>query len=403
MTAFRVLVISSEGRPDWRMIEAANETGAVARVVADGLTPLDVRAGHLTLVDRLNQPVSIGSKPGIAEQSLILTQLALLIRSGLPVDRSIDLLRDQSPRASQRELLSTALVRIRGGGSLAQAFDETGAFPAYVIGVLRSAERSGKLGNALSSLAERMTLAAKTRRELVTALTYPAAVLVATILALFLVLTIVVPQFESVFAGEEARLPDLTRAVLWLSNAVNENTLIFAIVLIGVPVALFVALKAAATSDLVRRNRNRIPALALRDQFLAANLTGLLGTLVENGVPVIGALGLARSAMSSTRWQKHLRAVEQDVREGSSLSRALARDNLVPTTAVRLIEVGEQGGNLADTCSRASQIMAESAKARIDRAVSLANPIAIVVLGGVVALLVAGVMLGIFALGDFAG
>ncbi|HMJ92942.1 MAG TPA: type II secretion system F family protein, partial [Allosphingosinicella sp.] len=75
----------------------------------------------------------------------------------------------------------------------------------------------------------------------------------------------------------------------------------------------------------------------------------------------------------------------------------------VPTTAVRLIQVGERSGQLADTCARASQIMGEAARARIDRIVSLANPIAIVTLGGIVAMLVAGVMLGIFSLGDFAG
>ena len=153
----------------------------------------------------------------------------------------------------------------------------------------------------------------------------------------------------------------------------------------------------------MQRGRRHIPGLMLRDQYLAAQFTGIFATLVGNGVTVIKALPLARSAIGSERWRRHLAEVERRVREGATLSRALASGAFVPTTAVRLIQVGEKSGQLADTCAKASEIMGDAARARIDRIVSLANPIAIVTLGGIVAMLVAGVMLGIFSLGDFAG
>jgi general secretion pathway protein F len=259
------------------------------------------------------------------------------------------------------------------------------------------------LGPALTALAERMTAVAATRRQLVTALTYPAAVLTATVLALTLVLTMVVPQFVPIFEGEEERLPSLTRAVLGLSNAVTEHGILLLLAIIALSLLLWALIRSSAGSAFVQAHRHRIPGLGLRDQYLAAELTGVLGTLVGNGVPVIAALPLARGAIGSTRWQAHLTTVQQAVREGVSLSRALARGNFVPSTAVRLIEVGERGGQLAETCLKASAIMGEAAKARIDRVVALANPIAIILLGGLVAMLVAGVMLGIFALGDFVG
>ena len=403
MTEYRCLVVSPEGRSSWRTVDAASEKGAIARLVGDGLTPLEVKSGTIGLIDRLNQPVRLRRALGIGEQSLILTQLATLIRAGLPIDRCLDLLREQSPRPAQRDLLAQTLAAIRSGQSLAYALEQRSAFPAYVIGVIRSAERSGRLGDALSTLAERLTASAATRRALVTALTYPAAVLVATLLALALVLALVVPQFEPIFAGQEENLPTLTRAVLALSGFVTGNGLMLLILLLVLPVLIVLALRSQAGGALMVRARRHIPGLMLRDQYLAAQFTGIFGTLVGNGVTVVKALPLAREAIGSERWRRHLSEVEQRVREGATLSRALASGAFVPRTAVRLIEVGERSGQLADTCEKASRIMGDSARARIDRIVSLANPIAIVTLGGIVAMLVAGVMLGIFALGDFAG
>lgn len=403
MTEYRCLVVSPEGRSSWRTIDAASEKSAIARLVGDGLTPLEVKSGAMSIADRLNQPVRFGRALGIAEQSLILTQLATLIRAGLPVDKSLDLLRDQSPRLAQRDLLALVLAGIRSGQSLAFALEQRDAFPGYVIGVVRSAERAGRLGEALTALAERLTASAATRRQLVTALTYPAAVLVATLIALALVLTMVVPQFEPIFAGQEEKLPTLTRAVLALSAAVTGNGLILLAALVLIPVGTILFLRSEAGGALMQRGRRHIPGLMLRDQYLAAQFIGIFATLVGNGVTVIKALPLARSAIGSERWRRHLTEVERRVREGATLSRALASGAFVPTTAVRLIQVGERSGQLADTCNKASQIMGDAARARIDRIVSLANPIAIVTLGGIVAMLVAGVMLGIFSLGDFAG
>lgn len=403
MTEYRCLVVSPEGRSVWRTVDAPSEKGAIARLVGDGLTPIEVKTGAMGLMERLNQPLAFGRSLGIAEQSLILTQLATLIRAGLPIDRCLDLLREQSPRASQRDMLAQVLGGIRGGQSLAFALEQQSAFPGYVIGVIRSAERSGRLGEALTALAERLTASAATRRALVTALTYPAAVLVATLIALALVLVLVVPQFEPIFAGQEEKLPGLTRAVLALSGLVTGHGLLLLAILILVPAGLFLMLRSEAGGALVQRLRGSIPGLGLRDQYLAAQFTGIFATLVGNGVTVIKALPLARTAIASERWRKHIAEVELRVREGATLSRALASGAFVPATAVRLIEVGEKSGQLADTCGKASEIMGDAARARIDRIVALANPIAIITLGGIVAMLVAGVMLGIFALGDFAG
>jgi len=403
MSAYRCLVISREGQRDWRIVDALDQNSVVAKLRADGHTPLKITSGPASLFDRLNQPIRIGGNLSVADQALIMTQLATLIRAGLPIDRSLDLLREQAGRARQRMLLGQVLAHVRGGGSLAQGLEQLGSFPAYVIGVVWSAERTGRLGDALAALADRLGTASATRRQLVTALTYPAAVLAATLLALGLVLTLVIPQFAPIFAGQEDKLPNLTRLVLYLSDLTSSHALLLIVLIASLPLATWLMLRSALGGALFARYRYHIPGLRMRDQYLAGQFIAIFATLVGNGVPVVSALSLVREAIGSQRWRACLGGVEQAVRAGSRLSSALSRTALIPAAAVKLIEVGEHSGELAQTCQEASSIIAENVRARIERIVALANPIAIISLGGLVGLLVAGVMLGIFSLGDFAG
>lgn len=403
MTAYRCLAVSAEGREVARTIEAPSERAAVSHLIAEGLTPVDVRTGTITLGELLNRPIIFSRGLSAAEQALLLSQLATLARAGVSIDRSLDLLRDQATRASTRDMLARTLAKVRSGEPLSRALDGRAGFPTYVIGVVRAAERSGRLAEALAALAARTATVADVRRRLVTALTYPAAVLAATVLALLLVLLIVVPQFEPIFIGEEARLPLLTRGVLALSNAVSTHSVPMLVAFGLSPVVVMTVVRSDRFAEAIAPFRHKMPGFALRDQYLASQLMGVLGTLVGNGVTAVEALPLVRDAVASRRWRRHVDSVERRVREGASLSAALRANSLVPPTAVRLVEVGERSGRLAEVSLEASRIMGEAAQARIERIVSLANPIAIILLGGLVAALVGGVMLGIFALGDFAG
>ncbi|MEP2103963.1 MAG: type II secretion system F family protein [Parasphingorhabdus sp.] len=403
MTEYRCLAVDASGQKKWQQVEAASEQACVQMMLGSGLTPLQINSGAMTLSERLNQPVHLSMGVGLSEQALMLNQLALLVRSGLPVDRSIDLLRDQAPKTRQKQLLTDILSQVKEGKGLAGSLETAKIFPTYVIGVIRSSEKSGKLGAALTSVAQRMTKATETRRKLATALTYPAAVLIATMAALIIVLTSVVPQFEPIFAGNEDKLPGLTNFVLSLSGFVRSYGLTIVAAVLLFFLTIWLLLRSEAGQKMLSSATPYLPGMKLRDQYLAGQFTGLLATLIGNGLTVVRALPLARETLSSRRWQMELTKVETQIREGSRLSFALEATSVFPRTASRLIEVGERTGKLGETCGHASEIMSEAAAARIERIVSLVNPIAIILLGGLVAMLVAGVMLGIFALGDFAG
>jgi len=403
MTEYRCLTVDPKGKKTWQRVEAADEQACVQMMMASGLTPLEVNSGRMNLAEKLGQPVNLSFGSSLPEQALILSQLALLVRSGLPVDRSLDLLRDQASKARQKQLLSDILSHVKEGGGLAGALEARRIFPSYVVGVIRSSEKSGKLGEALTSLAARMTKGAEIRSKLITALTYPVAVLIATLAALIIVLTSVVPQFEPIFVGNEDKLPGLTNFVLALSAFVRGYGLIFIVGGLIMILTIWLFFKSEPGQKALSKAALFLPGMGLRDQYLAGQFTGLLSTLIGNGLTVVRALPLARETLSSQRWQRELAIVETRIREGSRLSFALEETSVFPRTASRLIEVGERTGKLGETCGHASKIMGDAAAARIERIVTLINPIAIILLGGLVAMLVAGVMLGIFALGDFAG
>lgn len=400
---WRAHIVAPDGSTEWRKIEAPDREAAVMRLVGEGAVPLDLRSGGQSLSELLQQPIHLSLGLPVTEQALILRQLATLVGSGVPVDRSLDLLAEQSSHRLARRTLSEMLTAVRGGTGLAAAFEAAGVFPAFVAGVVRAAEKGGRLSFALASIAERLELIASIRRQLITALSYPAAIFAATVGALLLVLMGVVPQFAPLFEGEEERLPLLTRGVLFLSNMVIEHSLLLMLLVATLSLLGIAAFKIDGVRATLERHRRWLPLMSLRDQYMAAQFASLLGTLLANGLKLVEALPLVRGALGSGIWDRFLRQVEHLIRAGHSLSAALATGDLVPSTVVRLIEVGERTGKLAENSLQAGKILSDAARARIDRMVALANPIAIISLGGLVGALVAGVMLGIFAMGDFAG
>lgn len=403
MIEFRCHVIDREGKSTTLFRESVSKEVCARELVAQGITPIHLNSGKASFIDILNSPINLTPNNGTNEQAVFLRQLSILVSADLPVDKSLDMLRDQAASSKRRRAIANMLSDIRSGYGLARAMESERGYPSWAIGIVKAAETGGDLGSALTQVADRMSSLVSTRRALISALSYPIAVLIATFIALILILTLVVPEFKPIFEGSEDKLPTLTKAVLALSdNASQWGILIFAtFTLIIIIIWLFLK---SETGGKIRENKPWLfPGQSLRDQYLSAQFSGLFSTLLLNGVNVVLAFALATEAVSSQRWRIQLQAVLERVREGERLSDALGKSRAFPRTTRRLIEVGEKSGKLGETCKEASHIMNDIASQRITAIVSLVNPLAIIVLGGVVALLVAGVMLGIFALGDFAG
>lgn len=399
MTQYRALALKPDGSAEWTNIEAGSIEEVAARLTATGAAPIDIRLGAPSLLERLNQPIATSTAIRQAELTLVTEQLVALLEAGLPLEGALEMLSAQASAKATRRTLDSLLAAIRSGSTFADALAATRGVPASYAGVVQAAERGGRLREGLADLAATMREAATFRGQLVSALLYPAIVLLTTIGALIVVLTGVVPQFEPIFAGEEHRLPLLTRAVLALSRLVTGDWP-WLLLLLATMTALIWRMR---RSPWLAARLYRLPGAALAQKYSAARLLRVLGSMLRNGVPLAEALELAARSVGRLGHARLATAASQQVREGAALSQALGRAAGFPPAALRLLEIGEQSGRLAEMSLRAAALLEAETRTRIERLVAVANPLAIMLLGGLVALLIMGVMLGIFSLNDFVG
>lgn len=399
---WRCLAVRGDGTRNQRQITAASPEAAAAMLLRDGWTPVLITPGAgISLVERIGQPVVTGSYLRSSERTRLTERLALLLGAGVPLDQAIAMLRANAPRAALRALFDRLHEHVRQGGGLAAAMaTEPKSFPGFYIAVVASAERSGRLAATLSELAVSLTIADSFRRAALSALTYPAIVLATTGAALLIVLTQVMPQFEPMFRGEEARLPLLTAGVLAISRAVNGHPAALFAALAMIAVAITVVLRSG--DPRLARLTTWLPGYRLREDYLAARLCRVIGALLAGGVRIVDAVILARDAIDSRSWSAWLDGVAGRLRTGSGIVPAFREGGRLPEESLRLIEIGAAGGKLGTMFTRGAELLEIDTRARLDRIVTLISPLATIVLGGLVALMIIAVMLGIFAIDSFA-
>jgi general secretion pathway protein F len=397
--SFRCVALDKQGRPQELRLVAGSEAEAVAQLSAKGLTPVLITQRGPSLMEQLSQPVQFGNRVVGGDLTGLTDRLALLLKAGLTLSQALELEANSIGRTSVLALAKRLEDQIKAGRSFASALSQEKFIPPYYVGVVQAAERGGRLAQGLADLAATMKLADQTRSQLVSTLSYPVIVLVSTVLALLFVLIYVIPNFQTLFEGEEARLPLMTQGVLALSGLVNRYGWEL---LLGGAVTIFLAWRFMRSQMFERWWQHRLASRSslfdLIRTFHTGRILRVLGTQVNNGVPLPDAMASAGAAASARSYALFLRDAERRVREGQSLSAICRASPLLPPTATKLIEVGEAGGTLGAMMLQAAELFETQGRLRLERLVAIANPLAVIVLGGLVAILIASVMIGIFSI-----
>jgi general secretion pathway protein F len=396
---FRCVALDAQGATHEQMVQANSEAQAAASLSARGLTPILVSQRGPSLVDMLSRDVQLGGRLNNTDLTALTERLALLLGAGLTVPQCLELEARGAGRKAVKAFAARQLSRITEGQSLAGSLAQEPKLPSYYVGVVRAAERGGRLAQGLDGLARSMKLADQTRQQFIASLTYPALVLISTFVALFFVLVYVIPNFEPLFEGETARLPGLTRAVLWLSHGVNNHGLL----LLLASAASIAALWAFSRTGLYQqwwqaRLISPAPLFDLIRTIYAGRAARVIGTQIINGVAVPEALAAAAQAAGSKLYADKLSVASLRVREGLGFAQVIEQSQLFPETAVKLAQVGEASGKLGPMLMEAAGLFEAQARLRLERLVAIANPLAILLLGGLVAGMIASVMLGIFSI-----
>jgi len=403
MPAYAFEALTPSGHTEKGLLEADTARAARGLLRSRGLVPLVVEPAVAQATGGgtgLNRTLWASRVYGPAALAVWTRQMAGLVASGLPLERALGALTDEADDQRQRHLLATLRAEVNAGSTFARALQQhPREFSDVYTAVIAAGEQSGALGAVLDNLANDLEARETLKGKLIGASLYPAIVsLVAVVIVLFLV-TYVVPQVASVFAGSKRALPFLTVAMLALSDAVRHWGWLGALLLAAGGTGLVLGRKNEALRLRMDAAWLRLPLVGkLARGYNAARFAATLAMLAAAGVPILKALQTAADTL-------HNRAMRADaldalvlVREGAPLASALAGKKRFPSLLAMFARLGEQTGQLPVMLQRAAQQLGNEVQRRALQLATLLEPLLIVAMGGVVMLIVLAVLMPIIQL-----
>lgn len=327
-------------------------------------------------------------------------QFATLLKAGIPVLQSLELLQGSQTSPYFRAVLSRVLEDVRSGAALSEAFQaQGGLFPRLYSATLMAGERSGELVTVMRRYIQHQEMLEAVRRRVSSALTYPLVLMSLACALVVLLVTYVIPKFAGFFAGFSAQLPLPTRIVVGTATWVGQNIVFLAA---GAGTAGFFAwrwLRSEAGRNASDRARLHIPFVGeVFHLFGLSQFVRSLATLVAGGTPLVTALEIATSTVTNRAILTPLARVAPRVREGQALWSSLEATGLFPALSLAMVRVGEATGALEEMLFNVGQFYDESIEVKMGRVVSLIEPAVLVMMGAVIAGLLLSVYLPMFSL-----
>ena len=403
MPAYSFEALQADGQTRKGVIEADTARLARAQLRGQALVPLAVEPVTGTADSLLSRPIAGGRAFGSTQLAIFTRQLAGLVASGLPLERSLSALSDEAEDDRQRNLIANLRAEVNAGAPLARAMAQhPREFSPVYTAVIAAGEQGGHLGGVLERLADDLEERQALKAKLIGATLYPAIVSVVAVVIVIFLVTYVVPQVAQVFAGSKKALPLLTSAMLAVSAFLRQWGWALLLALIG----------AGATLVLMRRNeatRERLDAALLRlplfgrlaRGYNAARFAGTLAMLAGSGVPILKALQAAAETLSNRAMRADAMEALVQVREGAPLASALAAKKRFPGLLAMFARLGEQTGELPLMLQRAATQLGAEVQRRAMQTATLLEPLLIVGMGGIVMVIVLAVLLPIIQLNTF--
>jgi general secretion pathway protein F len=376
---------------------AAGVDEALRQLRHRDLTPISVRERAAPRRGRVRPPDARTS-------ALLIRELATLLGGGVSLAEAVDGLVGAHRADGLGPALDKLNSALRGGRAFAAALRDCGMpLPDYVAQLAEAGELTGELASALSRAADQMDYEAGVRQDLKSALIYPAILVVSGIIATLTVFLFVVPRFAPLIRNPRAQVPDFSRWVIESGVFLREHQwwLLIGAVMLGAGIAI--ALGSPATRQRLVDFAAGLPLVGdwLRE-LDTARWTSMLATLLESRVPMIRAIELARESAQLTPTRGALGLALADVRAGKRLADAVEAHGAITSLAASTVRVGERSGELARMLHTVATLHQNAARLRMKRFLALLEPAAILVIGGVVAIIMVSIVLAITSLSNLA-
>ena len=399
MPAYKFEALDAAGKSKTGLLDADNAKAARAQLRAQSLVPLEVvpvtQAANDGTASRFGRRVFSST-----ELAVWTRQMAGLVGSSLPLERALTALVDESENPRQRELVAHLRSEVNAGSPFARALASAPReFDDVYRAVVAAGEQSGALGIVLEKLADDLEERQSLKAKLIGATLYPAIVsLIAVVIVIFLV-TYVVPQVASVFAGSKRALPLLTVGMLAVSAFARQWGWLVILVLVGGGMGFAYALRNDAVRERFDAFWLTVPLVGrLARGYNAARFAGTLAMLAAAGVPILKALQAAAETLGNRAMRADAMAALVQVREGAPLANALAAKKRFPGLLPMFARLGEQTGTLPQMLQRAATQLSVEVQRRAMALATVLEPLLIVAMGGMVMLIVLAVLLPIIQL-----
>jgi type IV pilus assembly protein PilC len=395
------------------LIKVANEQGHMQQQIERGYSEAEIRdrfvqQGYLVYWVKPRGIFSAGnlslSRKGGVKQSKFLVfnqQFLTLIKAGLPILQSLDLLIKRQSDKNLRALLENVREKVKSGSVLSDAFEAQRVFPKIYTTTLLAGERSGNMEEVLSRYIAFQRMALTFKKKLLVSLVYPTLLVSVVLCMMIFLVTYVVPQFAKLFTELNAQLPAITVAMLAIGTHVQAYApyILVLLVILGFALVRWKATdRGAATVD---QFILRLPLLgSIWLKYQVANFSRTLSTLLTGGLPLVPALETAGESMSSRSILNGIADATVQVREGQTLAKSLEEQKLFPELSVEMIEVGESTGALPAMLNSVAEFYEEDVQTALGAAMALIEPVILIFMAVVVGGILISLYLPIFTLGS---
>ena len=423
MPAFRYKALAQSGAIDEGTVTAKDMAAVQRQLRAQKLTPLSVNptsggAQVAQAESRDNMPlpdaetakallgkVSSGTRTKKNKNRFdrddvlrFTAEMSVLLKAGLPLDRAMKVQIDSAADGIQKDLLEELLAALKGGKALSAGLEKRpDVFNHFYINMVRSGEASGHLANVLQELAAYLERSKAVRASVISALIYPAILAAVAAISVFVMLGYVVPEFEALFEDMGESLPLLTQAIVGLGDLVSAWGWLMFVMAAGCVIWLKRWVATAQGREWLDLKSLTLPLVgSIMLKYEVARFARTMGTLLNNGVAMLRATDIAVGTVSNSLIRASLVELPQTIKRGGRLSQALDSRVFSPV-ALQMVRVGEESGSLDAMLIELAQVSEAEVEDEVKRALTLLEPALILGMGGIIAVIIMGILMGILS------
>ena len=332
-------------------------------------------------------------------------ELATLLKAGMPLVQSLEILRRRVTNPVFKSILDDVYERVRSGSSLSEAFEAHGGlFPGVYTASLLAGEKSGSLEQVIRRYVAYVKVVSGVRRKTISALVYPAILLLLSIIVVSIIVLRVVPEFGAFYDQFGAELPLSTRVIVAVSNFAGSYFVLLVLGLAAAAFGFWAWLRRPGSRIRFDRWILAIPTLGgVAQKFATSQAARTLATLLGGGIPLVNAIDVAARSIQNRYLARELHTAGQQVREGRALSAALNDSGAFPDVSIKMVEVGEQTGALQEMLNSLADFYDEEIETNLGRFITVIEPVLLVIMGIVIAGLLLSLYMPLFQLSNAVG